>query len=50
MRSQSPNTVRLPLYLEFKQNIAYKEGATFEEIFEKNSETKLTAFFKLNRE
>lgn len=49
MRSQTPNTVRLPIHLEFFQNVTYTEGETCNEILEKNSNTKLTEFFKLNR-
>ncbi len=49
MHGQYPNTVRLPVHLQNKQHIIYKQGDDIKNILEKNSKTPLTEYFELNK-
>ena len=48
LHSQEPNTERLPIHLENHQSIVYSEELELATLIERNVETQLTQFLKLN--
>ena len=48
LNSQNPNTVRLPVHLENQQLIIFKEKDNLNQVVNKDVDTQLTSFFKLN--
>ncbi len=46
---QHPNTYRLPVHLEDKQRVTINEKEDLAKVIEKNKNTKLTEFFKMNQ-
>ena len=45
---QNPHTIRLPVHLEGQQNILFDDDGNLNEILEKNHETPLTQYLKMN--
>ena len=47
--SQAPHTIRLPIHLDGQQNVLFDDDDDLNNVLNKNQETQLTQYFKLNR-